>query len=74
MLTQLRHSNMRKKLQCVQLFLTYATIPYTVNKPEGLKVVCNEMNGGSDTCMFNSYWYGTHVIVIGLNFYGDVVF
>jgi len=33
----------------VQLFLL----------PEHIKVECNEMNGGSNTCMFNSYWYGT---------------
>jgi len=39
-----------------------------------LKVVCNEMEGGWDTCLFNPYWYGTHVIVVGLNFNGDVVF
>jgi len=39
-----------------------------------LKVVCNDMEGGWDTCLFNPYWYGTHVIVVGLNFNGDVVF
>jgi len=39
-----------------------------------LKVVCNEMNGGSDTGRFSSFWYGTHVIGIGFNFNGDVVF
>jgi len=39
-----------------------------------LKVVCNEMEGGWDTCLFNPYWYGTRVIVVGLNFNGDVVF
>ena len=39
-----------------------------------LKVVCNEMNGGSDIFLVNSYWYGTHVIVISLNFYREVVF
>ena len=39
-----------------------------------LKVVCNEMEGGSDTGGLNSYWYGTLVIVFGLSFNGGVVF
>ena len=39
-----------------------------------LKVVCNEMNGGSDTCGLNSFWYGTHVIGVCLSFNGGVVF
>ena len=39
-----------------------------------LKVVSNEMNGGSDTCGLNSYWYGTLVIVFGLSFNAGVVF
>jgi len=32
------------------------------------------MNGGSDTCLLNFFWYGTHVIGVRLNFYGGVVF
>ena len=39
-----------------------------------LKVVSNEMNGGSDTCGLNSYWYRTLVIVFGLSFNGGIVF
>jgi len=39
-----------------------------------LKVVGNEMNGGSDTCGLNSFWYGTHVIGVCLSFNGGVVF
>jgi len=34
----------------------------------------NEMNGGSDTCGLNSFWYGTHVIGVCLSFNGGVVF
>jgi len=39
-----------------------------------LKVVGNEMNGGSDTCRLNSFWYGTHVIGVCLSFNGGIVF
>ena len=47
---------------------------FSLKDIETLKVVCNEMEGGWDTCLFSPYWYGTHVIVVGLNFNGDVVF
>ena len=40
----------------------------------GLKVVCNEMKGGSETGLSYSYSFGTHVIGVCLNFNGDVVF
>ena len=45
-------------------------------RPEknNLKVVCNEMEGGSDTCLFNPYSYGSYVIVFNFNCSVDVVF
>jgi len=39
-----------------------------------LKVVCNEMKEGSDTCLSYSYSYGTHVTEVCFNFNGGVVF
>jgi len=45
-----------------------------LHRMQTLKVVGNEMNGGSDTCGLNSFWYGTHVIGVWLSFNGGVVF
>ena len=57
-----RHENMPKK----RGVKSHACVP--------LKVVCNEMNGGLDTRLLNSYWYRTHVIGVCLMFYGELVF
>jgi len=39
-----------------------------------LKVVSNEMNGGSDVVSIESYHYITQVLSLSLNFYWAVVF